>query len=115
MNKFIVYTTEGHTTGPNINADVENCQVLGIIEGNSDNDAIKKLFNQNEWIVNAGFTLDNALALPLLTDTMVEDIRTVTEYLWEDELNHFQENHSPKNHVFRILKRLKDKYICTDI
>lgn len=46
---------------------------------------------------------------------MVEDIRTVTEYLWEDELNHFQENHSPKNHVFRILKRLKAKYICTDI
>lgn len=67
MNEYIVYTTEGFTSGPNTDVDVENCQVLGIIEGLSAKDAINRLFNQNEWIREAGFTMGNALARPLLT------------------------------------------------
>lgn len=48
MNEYIIYTTEGYTSDPNEDVDVENCQVLGIIEGLSEKDAINKLFKQNE-------------------------------------------------------------------
>lgn len=108
MKEYIVYTTEGYTSGPDSNADVENCQVLGIIEGLSEEDAIYKLFEHNEWITTAGFTEDNAIARPLLTSSIVEDITKVVDYLWKDEHKHFQENHYPKDHIFRVLKRLKN-------
>ncbi len=55
MHKYIIYTTEGYTSGPNTDIEVENCQVLGIIDGCSEEDAITKLFRQNEWILKAGF------------------------------------------------------------
>lgn len=42
MNEYVVYTADGYTSGPNTNVDVENCQVLGIIEEFSEEDAIKK-------------------------------------------------------------------------
>lgn len=48
MNEYIVYTTEGYTSGPNENVDLENCQVLGIIEDLSEEGAINKLFEQND-------------------------------------------------------------------
>ncbi len=108
MNEYIVYTTEGYTSGPKMTADVENCQVLGTIEGRSEGDAIKKLFKQNEWIMKAGFTLDNAFARPLLTNSIQENIRTVVDYLWKDEYTHFQENNYPQDHIFRVIKRLKN-------
>ncbi len=66
--EFIVYTPEGFTTGPNTNVDVSNCQVLGFIDADSEAHAIKKLFELNDWIHKAGFTMENALALPILTD-----------------------------------------------
>lgn len=67
MHKYIIYTTEGYTSGPNTDIVVENCQVLGIIDGCSEEDAITKLFRQNEWILKAGFTVGNAIVHPLLT------------------------------------------------
>lgn len=107
MNQYIVYTTEGFTSGPNKEEDVENCQVLGIIEERSEKQAVKRLFEKNEWIREAGFSMDNAIALPILTKSIKEDIKTVVEYLWKDEHRHFQENHYPKDHIFREVKRLK--------
>ena len=107
MNEYIVYTTEGYTSAPDSNVDIENCQVLGFAEGSSEEDAINKLFEQNEWLPKAGFTM-NAIARPILTASIKEDIKTVIEYLWKDEHTHFQENHYPQNHIFRVLKRLKN-------
>ncbi len=52
--------------------------------------------------------MGNAIAHPILTASIKEDIKTVIEYLWKDEHKHFQENHYPKNHIFRVLKRLKN-------
>lgn len=108
MNEYIVYTTEGYTSGPDSNVDIENCQVLGFAEGLSEEDAINNLFEQNEWLPKVGFTTGNAIARPLLTDSIKEDIKTVIDYLWKDEHRHFQENHYPQNHIFRILKRLQN-------
>lgn len=108
MAEYLVYTTEGLTSGPNINIDVENCQVLGTIEGVSEKDAINKLFGQNDWIQQAGFSIDNALARPLLTTSIMKDIRIVIDYLWKEEHRHFQENYNPKDPVFSVLKRLRN-------
>ena len=57
MNEYIVYTKEGYTYGLNSDLDIENCQVLGIIESLTEKDAINKLFEQNDWIHRAGFTV----------------------------------------------------------
>lgn len=108
MKEYIVYTTEGYTSGPNTDIEVQNCQVLGIIEGSSSKEAIKKLFEQNDWIMKAGFSIDKAFARALLTSSVQEDIKEVVEYLWKDEHRHFQEWHYPKEHIFRVIKRLKN-------
>lgn len=109
MNEYIVYTAEGYTSGPETESNVENCQILGMIEGLSEMDAIEKLFEQNEWIKKAGFSIDNAIARPLLTASIMEDIKTVIDYLWDDEYNHLQENHYHQDHIFSRIKRLKKR------
>ena len=108
MNEYIIYTTDGYTSGTNTNVEVENCQVLGVIDGISGGDAIRKLFEQNGWLEAAGFTIDNTFARPLLTTSIKEDIKTVIDYLWKDEHTHFQKSHYPNDHIFRVLKRLKN-------
>ncbi|MBD5209095.1 MAG: hypothetical protein K2G11_08160 [Muribaculaceae bacterium] len=108
MNAYIIYTTQGTTYGPNLNVDVENCQVLGIIQSNTEKDAIQKLFEKNEWIQRAGFTKDYVVATQLFTSSNKKDINEIINYLLNEEHIHFQENNYPKNHIFRILKRLKE-------
>lgn len=108
MKTFIVYTTQGTTSGPNMDVDVENCQVLGIVQSNTGTDAINELFENNEWIHNAGFTKDCVEVKQLLSSSIKEDVNEVIDYLWKDEHIHFQENNYPKNHIFRTLKRLKE-------
>ena len=55
MNEYIFYTTEGYTEGPN-GEQVENCQLLGTAFGIDHNEAMDKLFDENPWIAQAGFT-----------------------------------------------------------
>lgn len=107
MNKYLIFTTEGITYGPNTNVNIENCQILGTIEAMSANEAIKLLFEQNEWIARSGFTITNMHAYPILTTTIQNDIKNVMEYLWADEHKHFQENECPIDHIFCVLTRLK--------
>lgn len=56
MNKYIIYTTEGHTTAPNENIEVENCQMLGEVCGNNPDEAKDNLMKENPWIAEAGFS-----------------------------------------------------------
>lgn len=46
MNEYIVYTKEGYTYGLNSDIDIENCQVLGIIEGLTEKDAINNYLSR---------------------------------------------------------------------
>ena len=55
MNKYIIYTAEGHTIAPNENVEVENCQVLGQALGNSPDEAKENLLKESPWIAEAGF------------------------------------------------------------
>lgn len=109
MGTYIIYTTEGFTTGPNPEVEIENCQVLGIIDAKSPESAVKELFKQNEWIAQAGFSADHVVVRQLLTQTVKKDLRTVIEYLWYDELKSYQEDRYPGDHIFINLRRLKKR------
>lgn len=108
MKNFIVYTTQGTTYGPNIDVNIENCQVLGIIYADSNEDAIDTLFEKNECINDAGFTKGYAVAKQLFSSSIKKDIKEIIDYLLEIEYKHCKENIYQKNHIFNILKRLKE-------
>ncbi len=65
MNEYIYYTTEGYTTAPNENYEVENCQVMGIAQGESEVEARKNLIEENPWIVEAGFDSEHFICRKL--------------------------------------------------
>ena len=109
MSEYIFYTTEGFTQAPNGN-DVENCQVLGRAFGKNAKEARCNLLKENPWIEEVEFDMEDLLVKQLLTEGQKADIKAVVDYLWEDEHKHFQEEHYPKNHIYRILKRLKSSY-----
>lgn len=57
MKKFIFFTKEGETFAPN-GKPVENFQVIGIVENaESEDDALKKLLQENIWIFDAEFNV----------------------------------------------------------
>ena len=57
MKKYIFITPEGNTTAPN-GDEVENMQVIGIVEEVADeNEALKKLLLENEWIFDTEFNI----------------------------------------------------------
>ena len=55
MTTFIFYTDEGYTIAPN-NEELNNLQVLGFEEGETKEEALVKLYENNEWIKANGFT-----------------------------------------------------------
>lgn len=58
MKRFIVITKEGRTEAPNTDFEINNCQVIGIVENvNSEDEAIKKILIENDWIFDAGFNV----------------------------------------------------------
>lgn len=72
--------------------------------------AKQSLLQENPWFKEAGFDTTNIIVKQLLTEEQKADIKAVVDYLWEDEHKHFQEWHYPKEHIYRIIKRLKSSY-----
>lgn len=107
MNKFIFYTTEGHTDAPNDSIEVENCQVLGTASGNSESEAQENLLNENHWITEAGFDPAEFIVRQILTNEQRNDINVLVDYLWAEEERHFEESEDKVNHIFNVLKKLK--------
>lgn len=57
MKKFIFVTSEGETIAPNGNK-IRNMQVVGIIENaENEDDALKKLLQNNSWIFDSEFNV----------------------------------------------------------
>ena len=57
MKKYIFITPEGTTSSPN-GGEIENLQVIGIVENvSNENEALKKLLLENEWIIDAEFNV----------------------------------------------------------
>ena len=58
MKKYIFLTKEGITLAPNVNIEIENLQVIGIVDNAKDeDDALKKLLQENSWIWESGFNV----------------------------------------------------------
>lgn len=58
MKKFIFLTHEGFTAAPNEKVEINNMQVVGIVENvNNEDDALKKLLKENNWIWDSGFNV----------------------------------------------------------
>ena len=66
MKKFIFVTDEGETTAPN-GRGVENMQVIGIVEdAENEEEALKKLLQENSWIFDAEFNVADFVAYEIL-------------------------------------------------
>ena len=44
----------------------------------------------------------------MIIEQIKTDIKTVIDYLWNDEKRHYEEDNEPQNHIFCVLNRLKD-------
>lgn len=66
MKKFIFITSEGKTNAPN-GDKVENMQVIGIVENvETEDEALKKLLQENSWIFDAEFNIAEFVAYEIL-------------------------------------------------
>lgn len=66
MKKFIFITCEGTTFSPN-GSEIENMQVIGIVENVKNQDeAIKKLILENEWIIDTEFNIGEFLCYEII-------------------------------------------------
>lgn len=66
MKKYIFITNEGETIAPN-GSEIENMQVVGIVEdAQTEDDALKKLLQENSWIFDAEFNVADFIAYEIL-------------------------------------------------
>lgn len=106
MNEYLFFTLEGATLPPIEGKEVENCQLLGRANGKTLKEAKSNLLKENPWIEECGFDCDCIIAEQILTEEQKKDIQTLVEYLYEDEKSHYIEWRYPKDHIFRVIKRL---------
>ncbi len=66
MKKFIFITSEGSTVAPN-GSEAENMQVVGIVENvENEDEALKKLLQENAWIFEAEFNVAEFIVYRIL-------------------------------------------------
>lgn len=106
MNEYLFFTLEGATLPPIEGKEVENGQLLGRANGKTLKEAKSNLLKENPWIEECGFDCDSIIAEQILTEEQKKDIQTLVEYLYEDEKSHYIEWRYPKDHIFRVIKRL---------
>lgn len=67
MKKYIFISPEGSTEAPNTSYEVNNMQVIGIVEDVANEDeALKKLLIENEWIIDAEFNIAEFIVYEIL-------------------------------------------------
>lgn len=81
MNEYIFYTCEGYTYPPIEGKEVENCQVIGIAEGQNINEAELTLLDNNSWIVECGFDVGNLIGKQIVNETLQVEIQNSKEQL----------------------------------
>lgn len=111
MNKYVFYTTEGMTLPPDEDEDVDNCQILGFVEAQNSSEAMDLLLKNNPWIIETGFSMSEIVVKQVLTSEQIKDIQAIVDYNWADEEKHYEEfGENVKEHIFEVLKRLKQIY-----
>ncbi len=67
MKKYIFISPEGLTEAPNNSYEVNNMQVIGIVENvTNEDEALKKLLIENEWIIDAEFNIAEFIVYEIL-------------------------------------------------
>lgn len=67
MKRYIIITSEGSTKAPNTHFKINNSQVIGIVEDvNSEEEAIRKLLIENDWIIDAEFNVAEFIVYQIL-------------------------------------------------
>ena len=67
MKRFIIITPEGNTKAPNAQYEVHNMQVVGIVDNvDTEDEAIKKLLIENDWIIDAEFNVAEFIVYQIL-------------------------------------------------
>jgi hypothetical protein len=106
MAKFILYTDEGYTISPS-GQELESLQILGFEEAKNIKDGIQLLLENNPWIDKSGFKTESIKSHIILDKNSLSEIKSLIDYLYENEKKHFEESDNPENHIFLKLKRLK--------
>lgn len=108
MANYIFYTYEGYTFSPD-NTRVSNAQILGAANGKNVNDAMTKLIKSNPWIEEKGFDREKIKHYKIIDNQIANNLKTLIDYMWDDEQNHFEEYDEvkPKDHIYLKLKKLK--------
>ena len=65
MNEYIFYTSEGYCESPSENK-VENFQVLGFEKGQSKEEALSKLLENNSWIKENTYNVDEIIGCQVI-------------------------------------------------
>ena len=99
MNEYLIFTTEGNTTAPNADMEVENCQLLGRIRATSIEMARIELLKENPWIEEAGFRPEEFIQDQVVTKEQLSDIKLI--------VNHLEAGCLPA-HLAMCLKRLNE-------
>lgn len=110
MNEYLFTTIEGITVSPNL-SDVENCQLLARVDALNETDAYSRLFEENEWISESGFSSEGIIVDQVITKEQISDIKAIVDYLWEDKECSYEENGCPQDHIIMVLKRLKEMVV----
>ena len=110
MNEYMFYTFEGFTQSPN-KTDCENLQILGFEKAENLEVAKEHLLVNNDWISRYGFDTEKILSKKILTEESLASIKTVVDYLWEDEEKDYEEylasGGNVDNHILKHLRKLK--------
>lgn len=106
MNEYLFYTTEGTTFVPNMNADIENCQVLGYSKGENKVEALLNLLIENPWIKESKFDVSKIISVQILSKDAKQALQKLIDYLWEDEKRLFEESGKPTDHIFNIIEQI---------
>ncbi len=108
MNEYVFYTAEGYADAPNGGYEVENCQMLGRACGRNKSEAQKSLLEENPWIIEAGFDPGAFFVEQVLTKEQRANILSLIGYLWKDEELRHEESEDKGNHIFNVLRALKE-------
>ena len=110
MNEYMFYTFEGFTQSPDKN-NCENLQILGFEKAENLEITKKCLLANNDWISKHSFDTEKILSKKILTEESLASIKTVVDYIWEDEEKDYEEclvsGKNVDNHILKHLRKLK--------
>lgn len=76
MSTYIFYTDEGYTIAPN-GEGLDSLQVLGIEDGENEEEAFANLHKNNEWIKAVGFSDLRVRCFAILKPKKLETIKDI--------------------------------------